>query len=961
MSRFQGYPTAEGVMVLDTITGELRIARPDGGVRVLIQPWASPIETSAPPSEEAPPPPLPPNEPPKPPAAVAFEGDAFDNEVVETFPYPVARTYLAWLREPDPRLRCKLMVDTFASVLKLWALQIASEYLRAEPVRDLNVNKTLLQDLQRPLISAWNILLQRALPVLADARVPPFSAELPAAYNALEAKCRDRFLVSEAYEDEGGATRTKTSRLGKIQALIRYRNGLAHGFNQSPERARRDLAEYSPLLREVLTAARFMAKYPLWYVAAKASPDAATAQGMRLMGANPSSEMVAVPSPALNPEVSPLFLRNEATGDVLPLFMFCDVQPVQEGGLPGLGRDVFLFEGSTKTTLVYLSTTGEQRERTSRLAHWKTLLSAKALDVEPLTRETLRLETLRAVAKLVTDPTLEALVQSGKYLREASVDRAEMEPLWAQFNAGRSSAFVIGGESGIGKSTFLARVAEERTERGDVVLFYRAWALQGTDIAARIVRDLGVGGTFFEELLAALAPIFQGGPQRMFVIVDALNEHPDDAAGLLRSIDTLVQQARGYEWLRIVASVRDSSYRRMPPDARFGRLGVDPYFTVEEEIGGVKTRTPILRLHPLGPSEIERLYEAYRSYRAADLPDAPGRGGGGAPQFRPTTTFAELSPDGSTLELLRSPLLTRLVLAAFHRRALPSDLRVDQAMALYLEHVVVEIERPGGGFPDRGRLLRAMVREMDQLGRESLHRDAMITSPKLGWAMASMQKDSPYVQLLDLGVLAEHWDQDDCYVSFSFDRLLEYLLADQHGARIQSADDALALARRALSFRRLRGALAVIFHRAFERGSYAVFVDMLDAITRDPDDDALRVLVREIAQGLVFRLARARDPGFERLLAAMAVRPGVLDIEVLCEAYDHLTIAGEASAGPMLAAMEPHARALGTPRLLGEVLLRKGRRLQREGSAEAGAALAEAREAFERAGEPQGSREMSTQ
>ena len=46
--------------------------------------------------------------------------------------------------------------------------------------------------------------------------------------------------------------KNKIKKLGKIQALINYRNGLAHGFNQSKERAQKEYEEYYPLLEEIL-------------------------------------------------------------------------------------------------------------------------------------------------------------------------------------------------------------------------------------------------------------------------------------------------------------------------------------------------------------------------------------------------------------------------------------------------------------------------------------------------------------------------------------------------------------------------------------------------------------------------------------------------------------------------------------------------------------------------------------
>jgi tetratricopeptide (TPR) repeat protein len=982
MSRFQGFPDPEGVFVLDTLTGEvvlvtrhgeqrrLRGSRVDAGAPagwasvadpaptqlpsdvvhggrtptwngevvspvapapapaqpVVAAPLASPPHASASP---APATATSPAESPAPNADTAALDlppslDDLEREVALTFPYPIARPWLDFLRERDPRMRCKLLVDTFTAVLKVWALIVASEYLRATEVKDAQVHKTLVRDLARPLISAWSLLLQRALPVLRDAKIPPFAPELARAYDALETKCKQRFLVSESYVDDAGQTQTRTKKLGKIQALIAYRNGLAHGFNQSAKQAQRDLDTYVPLLKEVLREARFLARYPLWHVQ-EGRRGASEVLGHRLMGARPAGGAESVDPAELDPKVSPLFLKNEATGDVLPLFAFFDVHEVEDGGLPGLGGDVFLFEGNTKGTVIYVSATGEHTEKASRFAHWQTLLAAKAVDVELLSADNLTLDALRAASRRVSDQAIEALVGSGKYLREASVDRADLSAHLDTFGYGQYGAFVLGGESGIGKSTLFARYVEQRREAGDAVVFYRASALPGVDVAQRLVRDLGLTGLYVEDFLATAAPLFREGP-RFLLVVDAVNEFPGDVAELVRQLDGLIQQAAGHPWFRVLASVRDSAYQRLPADARFGSRGLGCYYTVDEERGGQTVKTPIVALGPVQAAHVEALYEAYRNYRQRDPedPESPG-----LHRFRPTTTFAELAQDGATRALMRTPLMTRLVLEAFHRRALPDDLRADQAMHLYLEQVVVESSTPGGGFPARRRLLTRLVQEFDRAGADVLPRDALTQSSfkELRDALLNAQRDSAYVQLLELGVLLEEWEGDSCLVRFAFDKLLEYLLAELHDPKVQDADGALALAKRAVGFRNLRGALEVILARACEQGRESLLITLLDRAS-ELEDARVKQLVRDAAATLLERLAREESPALARILAAMPLDPSPGDLEVLGQVANRLELLGEAKAlDAVLATLVAEATALGSPTLLGSALLRFGRRL----------------------------------
>lgn len=260
MIRFQGYVTEDGFYVLDTATGAVKLVKPNGATEVCTA-WATQISISpaAQISTHTEPPALPVQSEVEP----AQTLEPLDMMVISSFPYPIATTYKSFLYEPDPRLRCKLLVDTFTNVIKMWALQISNEYLTAKDVKDTAVNQTLSRDFQRPLISAWNLMRHRCIPVLQEADVEFFSPELPRCYERLESRCKNKFSVKKRYEDKEGNSKFKISKMGKIQAMIKYRNSLAHGYNQSTQQAEKDLSIYLPLLKEILDAAKFMTSTPL--------------------------------------------------------------------------------------------------------------------------------------------------------------------------------------------------------------------------------------------------------------------------------------------------------------------------------------------------------------------------------------------------------------------------------------------------------------------------------------------------------------------------------------------------------------------------------------------------------------------------------------------------------------------------------------------------------------------------
>ena len=185
----------------------------------------------------------------------------------------------------------------------MWALQIASEYLISPDIKDTSVNQTLSRDFQRPLISAWNLMLHRCIPVLQEAKIDFFSPELPRCYEQLESRCKDKFSIKKRYEDKEGNMQIKFSKLGKIQALIKYRNSLAHGYNQSPQQAEKELTTYVPLLREILESSG-MTRTPLCML----QKNGQKYEVIQLMGLSHSSKSMEIPDLEIDPDSSPFSL-----------------------------------------------------------------------------------------------------------------------------------------------------------------------------------------------------------------------------------------------------------------------------------------------------------------------------------------------------------------------------------------------------------------------------------------------------------------------------------------------------------------------------------------------------------------------------------------------------------------------------------------------------------------------------
>jgi tetratricopeptide (TPR) repeat protein len=334
-------------------------------------------------------------------------------------------------------------------------------------------------------------------------------------------------------------------------------------------------------------------------------------------------------------------------------------------------------------------------------------------------------------------------------------------------------------------------------------------------------------------------------------------------------------------------------------------------------------------------AHLGEMYEKYRAYRRRDADDPQDEG---VYLYRPETPFDTLDRNGSTCAMMRNPLMMRLIMAAFHRRTLPGALCYDQAMALYLDQVVTEKDNPEGAFPERKAFLRTLIRELDAVGNDSIPRERLYEVALLQKALQNPQKDSAYVQLLDLGVLLEEWDDDRCLVRFAFDRLFEFMLAEHHDPYVDGPRNILELAHRALNFKNLKGALEVILLRACRDGRDILVVESLDLCDAGadgrlpPEADVIADAVRNLLENL----ARAKDETFGRLLQLLPEVPGETDVRMLLSLFDRLFLLGEVDAADAVAAtVVTEAEDVGDAKLIASAMLRKGTRLEQRGDYEA--------------------------
>ena len=883
MTRFAGYPYPDGLLVLDTETGAVvRVPHAGPPARLFDGVAVGSVDES--------------------------ERTPLDDEVRGAFPSPIALAWDAYLRETDVRHRVRLVVDAFATTIKLWALVPLAAYAADAELRDPQINALLERNLSRPLISDWPRALQVVLPRLEARPGQRFVAKLAEAYRHLEARPQ-RVAVSEHVESEDGTTSSTVSQRSPIDALVWARNQIAHVPYLGEESATELLALTDASMRTLLEASRFFVEMPLFEILER-SGDRVTIR--RTMGRYGRKAAVETRVQRLPPSTDFVFLAED---DALPLGPFAIRSPSDS--------DVLLFEGNTRSYVRYVSVSGSFVRLQRQLPELRRLLDAKSggprSDPDRWTWEELVRragEHTRGVRETLIDVEDESLF----------VARRDVEAHLEAFRSDEEArALSITAESGLGKSVLLAQWSRRFEAAGDLALLFRASTLDRDGLGAAVARALGARlGTHIEQIAERLAEVRSG--QSVWWLVDGLDESRDPVA-LLRELEQLAAQLTSTPWIRIATTSTPSLHDRLAVRERLGATPTSRFYRVRSTSGEPTASVPLL------PLDDEALAEAYERFRSHTRPGPDGAEH--HPLHRPTTAFSELSPTGSTVAMLRHPLMLRLVLESHHRRPLPSELPADEVMNSYLERVVA-----GDGVlvrrsPERMRFLRAFVRELDRRHVSELDRDVLYEVEELSAALDPRGSESVYQELLRLGVLRETWEESRCRVSVALRPLTARLLADELDERITSAERVLALARRAKDLPMLRDALVVLLHRAVRRGDLSILVDALDLSS---PLEAERGVIVAAARELFHSLAASDDATLARLLEAMVQHPSEADVELLLAAFDdafaQASSAFSAACTRIARAASAEAVALGRPLLRARAQLRLATLAQRRGELE---------------------------
>ncbi|MCW4048247.1 MAG: DUF4062 domain-containing protein, partial [Candidatus Bathyarchaeota archaeon] len=357
---------------------------------------------------------------------------------------------------------------------------------------------------------------------------------------------------------------------------------------------------------------------------------------------------------------------------------------------------------------------------------------------------------------------------------ELYVKRAMLEQRLALFLRSPRTAFVLIGDSGIGKTNLLCSLVQDHIGT-HVVLFYNGTLLNGMPLASAHIEE--ILGTTLEaprsgrESLELLLEQCETSNSHLLVVVDAINEFCKPIE-LFRSLDYLVGKY-SHRPLKLVVSCRtviwDLIERRenMP-------FFVSDYYRVERRIG-----------HSLERFTVPELQSAYPRYAA---------------RYQLKSGYDDLSE--YTVDKCRNPLMLRLISETYEKREIPPDV---PEFTVFEEFFNRKVKESG----ELVWFLLFLASEMRARKSEVVPKGSIVH------ALAERQifapgGDDPYIVARDRFLVYERKDWDGAKVGFTYEKFGEFILAKVIAQGL--ASETHKLLDDAESFPPLKGALEYIVY-----------------------------------------------------------------------------------------------------------------------------------------------------
>lgn len=740
---------------------------------------------------------------------ISGSSDFSEQIILDQYPFPIAYLFANRVlrNTSDAEKRVRGIYQTFENSLRYLATLVLAEYAQY-PEQDEALNE-LIEDLTRPSIGDLQKFVREGVKRLNKLGHQWFMDELPYFVRSIEGA---RGLP------------TARGRQSLVDSLLYLRNRLSHR-EYEPDWATL-LKDYHPLLLNYLRYVHFLAHYPLCrFVKARDGASWVIAEMMghqEMFPEKPSQRLGQTGN-----DFSGIYLSSQRKEGILPLHPFVIVHNcqscMQQPELSGISEELFLLNGVDAENTVFI---GVRHELHLNDQAFSSFCQNKQRQLSRLDINDATLGIVNERARRVTHPFLEAQLRHGIYIPQAYQSRLSIDTELEKFFANDHTAFLLLGESGIGKTNLLCHWADQLFQRNIPTLYYPAAELNLSTLGDLILSDLALNCS-----LKDLLSFMQESKKPLVLMVDGLNEHSQLSTALRQLNDFISQHSN--QNLKVIFSLRTSHFRqtleglvdtRIDPEGKtFFSSAIYHTALINGASGARETYQQVLTKIDAESSELEEMYGKYRNLGKS--PDYTR-----AWKFSPLTAFSGLSKQ--VRDLISNPWYLRLILEAYHESEVPSRILSTDLLKEYCQRMIYYRE-------DTADLVEKLVDFMCQRNTASLTRSQLNVEPTLKpFLMATAYEPSPYSRLVEDGVIVELPETASrglfvtpvYRVQFAFDRVLEFLIASWILSRGQPRLEVIRLLSSGINdFVPFAGALQVIWSLSAEEDNGALILESIES------------------------------------------------------------------------------------------------------------------------------------
>ena len=380
----------------------------------------------------------------------------------------------------------------------------------------------------------------------------------------------------------------------------------------------------------------------------------------------------------------------------------------------------------------------------------------------------------------------------GKYDRELYLVREDVKQAFEEFLWGEKRGFVLTGKSGVGKSNFLLALRDEHRERGTDVcmVVYNGSNLHVEEaLLERVGQDLGrvLRVRRLDRVLARIEEIEGIEKRRVVLAVDAVNEHAEPTA-VMERVNEVVKTAR-MPWLKVVVTSRPEAWRTIR--RRLGEKLVDGHYYRRRgeyrlgiELEGFTYQESWIKMDPFERGELPQVYEKYQAV------------------YGLKTAYGELTE--RMRQVMRDPLMLRLVARIYKEEQVPADVRVGEIYENYVD-MLVESGRLEVGdvrflerelvplMVKRGRYGNAVMAEQVERAKTADGIELFELIHNAGIGRSGQRVNQAFQNLADAEILALRGGARDYHIEFAYERFYEFfvgkrlkeLVGEDEGRRVE--------------------------------------------------------------------------------------------------------------------------------------------------------------------------------